>query len=280
MVQYTGIDGLYSDLLAYIRAHGRDQHNQRTGHDVRALPSLHLRLDMQEIGLGNMQIPGWRKMFPKSALAEILWMLLGTTDPTWINQHTRMWELWTEEDGTIPTAYGHRWRHAFERDQLDLAMDALTRDPSSRQVNVFAWHPGKDGNGQPNQPKNIPCILGFTVNVIDGVLNMSVYLRSSDVIVGLPYDYMTYAFLQRFMSNTLNVRPGTLCLHLAHAHYYRVHDHIVNEIIDAPMTSNWIYGDILHTSLAEATDAPDGVMTRTMQQANPSNYHPRPELVL
>lgn len=279
-MQYLVIDGIYSDLLAYIRAHGADQHNKRTGHDVRSMPSMQLRLDMGEVGKNNMQIPGWRKMFPKSALAEILWMLLGTQSPAWIRQHTKMWDLWTEEDGTIPTAYGYRWRHAFDRDQLNTAIDALTSDPSSRQVNVFAWHPGMDGNGAPNQPKNIPCILGFTVNVINGSLNMSVYLRSSDIIVGLPYDYMTYGFLMHFMSNTLNVKPGTLCLHLAHAHYYRVHDHIVDEIIDAPLNPNWISGDVLKTGLEVATEAPDMVMSMVMKQANPNNYNPKPELVL
>lgn len=279
-MMYLTLDGIYLELLASIRANGKDQLNARTGHRVRSLPSMQLRLDMSQAGSDLMQIPGWRKIFPKSALAEILWMLQGTRDPRWIGKHTKMWDLWTEEDGTIPTAYGYRWKHCFDRDQLALAMAALTRDPSSRQVNVFAWHPGEDGNGAPDQPKNIPCILGFTVNIIDGALNMSVYLRSSDTIVGLPYDYMTYGFLMHFMSNSLKVRPGVLCLHLAHAHYYRVHDEIVDKIIDTKVQVNWMVGDALSMDLDNATFTPDSIMELPYKQANPSEYNPKPELVL
>jgi len=279
-MNHKTLDGLYHDLLSEIRAHGEDQLNQRTGHMVRSLPSMQLRLDMSIAGIDLMQIPAWRKMFPSSALAEILWTIQGTRDPAWINEHTKMWELWTEEDGTIPTAYGYRWRFAFGRDQLVTAMEALEKDPSSRQVNVFAWHPGEDGNGAPNQPKNIPCILGFTVNVINGALNMSVYLRSSDTIVGLPYDYMAFGFLMHFMCNQLKARPGVLCMHLAHAHYYRVHDEIVDTILSNDVTSNWIAGSVLTFDLETAVNEPDWVMAELGTQANDNTWNPKPELVL
>jgi thymidylate synthase len=267
----------YVSLLSDLHAHGSDQYNERTGHHVVALPSKHFTVDLDLI---SMPIPGWRRMYPKSALAEILWILQGTTDPAWINKYTSIWELWTEDDGTIPTAYGYRWRNAFGRDQLDLAMKALQKDRSSRQVNVFAWHPGVDGNGMPNQPKNIPCVLGFTVNIIDGKLNMSVYLRSSDVIVGLPYDYMCYAFLMYFMSISLDVEPGSLCLNLAHAHYYRVHDPIVDKILTNEPKHNKLGGVILGTSIHEACVYPDAIMELPLLQAYDHMYNPKPELVL
>jgi thymidylate synthase len=274
------LNGEYVRLIAAIEADGEDQLNERTGHMVRALPAQQLSINMSMAGSDLMLIPGWRKVFPKSALAETLWMLQGTTDPAWINKYTEIWKLWIEEDGSLPTAYGYRWRHAFDRDQFGLALDALVKDSSSRQVNVFAWHPGKDGNGMPNQPKNIPCVMGFTVNIINGALNMSVYLRSSDVIVGLPYDYMAYAFLMHFMCNTLKVRPGRLCLTLAHAHYYHCHKNVVANTLAASHTANWISGILLEADVAEALTYPDALMELDMKQAFNNPYNPRPELVL
>lgn len=267
----------YLALIKNLRQAGHEQFNKRTGHNVKALPAQHLTVSMST---GFMPLPGWRKVFPKSALAETLWMLMGTTNPEWINQHTGMWKLWIEDDGSIPTAYGYRWRVAFGRDQFIGALDALTADPSSRQVNVFAWHPGEDGNGAPNQPKNIPCVMGFTVNIIEDRLNMSVYLRSSDVIVGLPYDYMCYGFLLNFIASSLRVLPGTLCLHLAHAHYYRVHDDIVDHILENKPKRNYLSGMVLGTSVSSAISMPDDIIKLPMTQSDSCDYNPKPELVL
>lgn len=52
---------------------------------------------------------------------------------------------------------------------------------------------------------------------------MSIFLRSSDVFVGLPYDMMNYALLLDAFSATLECIPGTLHFTLAHAHLYEKH---------------------------------------------------------
>ena len=122
--------------------------------------------------------------------------------------------------------------------------------------------------------------MGFTANIIEGALNMSVYLRSSDVVVGLPYDYMAYGFLMHFMCNTLNVKPGILCLDLAHAHYYHVHNDVVSNALTSSHSSNWVSGPVLLTDVSEATMYADDIMAHPLRQANGNEYNPKPELVL
>ena len=164
-----------------------------------------------------------RAFWPHIAAAECAWQLLKTQDPEFIMGHApRLWSQFLE-DGIIKTAYGHRWSHHFGRDQIDLAVSALQTDPSNRQVWVQAWDPATDGLGQPNQPLNIPCPIGFSLNIVQGRLHMSVFMRSSDVFVGLPYDVMCYGLTQKILANTIGVEPGFLSFTLAHAHIYEPH---------------------------------------------------------
>lgn len=194
--------------------------NARTGAGIRAIPHpVHLLIDLQ----GGLMLPGNRAYFPHIAAAEVAWMLKGTQSPDFIMKHAP--KLWSKfiEDGKLKTAYGYRWRSHFGRDQLGLAVFALKKDPTNRQCWVQAWDPSSDGLAFGKQPKNIPCPVGFTVNIIKGRLNLSVFIRSSDVYVGLPYDVMGYAILASLIANELGVEVGHLSVTLAHAHLYDVH---------------------------------------------------------
>jgi thymidylate synthase len=217
--------------------------NARTGVGVRTVPGgVSLKLDLSS---GDLPVPDNRRYYPHVAAAELAWQTLGTMDASFIMRHApKMWgkflddrpprdtndnaltgEDWASDNAsgpTIETAYGYRWRTAFGRDQLGLALRALASDRTSRQVYVSAWDPSRDGLGQPG-PKNIPCPVGFAVNVVGDEVHLSVFLRSSDLYVGLPYDVMAYALLADAFSASLGVRPGTLHVTLANAHIYEPH---------------------------------------------------------
>jgi len=83
---------------------------------------------------------------------------------------------------------------------------------------------------------NIPCPVGFAVNIVGNKLHASLFIRSSDTVVGLPYDIMAYVLTLNAMRNTVNklsdgpdIQMGTLHVTLAHAHYYMQDDDIVRE---------------------------------------------------
>ncbi len=209
----------YHDLLFQIMNHGIEEKNERTGHVIRALPNMGITVDLSD---QCVPVPGNRKVFPKSAAAEACWFLSGERDVTWMAKHAPIWNKFTEADGlTIKAAYGYRWRDHFGKDQIDYAIDRLILDNSDRRVVVMSWDPGLDLFDLP--AKNVPCPLGFTLNVIDGKLNMMAPLRSSDVFVGLPYDVMTHSFLLAAFARKLQVNLGSVHFPLAHAHIYDSH---------------------------------------------------------
>lgn len=131
--------------------------------------------------------------------------------------------MFTEEDQvSIKNAYGWRWRKAFNRDQIQEALDTLRSDPTSRQVVVSAWDPRIDGL-QGVRQRNIPCPTHFSLNILEGKLYCALFLRSSDAFVGLPYDIMGQALLMKIFAETLQVPLGHLHVTLAHVHLYDAH---------------------------------------------------------
>lgn len=210
----------YRALLSEIYSHGVWETNGRTGVKVKMLRGGH----SFKLGLSDgLPVAGNRRYWPHVAAAEVAWQFMGTRDPAFVLKHAP--KLWSKfvEDGELKAAYGYRWREHFGRDQLALALEALRRDPSNRQVYLSAWDPGADGLGQPGQPKNIPCPVGFSLTRTGGFVHCSVFIRSSDVFVGLPYDVMAYALTLDAVAASLEARPGTLHVTLAHPHLYAPH---------------------------------------------------------
>lgn len=227
-------DKAYWALMADIMNIGVTETNARTATDIRMLKGGHsFRLDLSD---SLLPVSGNRKYYPHIAAAETAWQFMGTKDPGFILKHApKLWSKFveTEEDydqtghpsghkDVLKTAYGWRWRRAFGRDQLQLAVKELADNPTNRQLWVQAWDPARDGLGGP-QPKNVPCPIGFSVSRIKDDVHMSVFIRSSDVFVGLPYDVMGYALTLDAIAATVDCTPGSIHFTLAHPHIYEPH---------------------------------------------------------
>jgi thymidylate synthase len=215
----------YRTLLTTIYKEGVKQLNSRTETEVLThRGSYNIKLELN----GRLPLAANRAYFPKVAAAEVAWQIMGTKNPEFILKHAP--KLWSKfvEDGELKTAYGYRWRKHFGRDQLAQLCEELKLNPSNRQLYVSTWDPASDGLGG-SQPKNIPCPVGFSVNVLDNKqsnnreLHMSVFIRSSDVFVGLPYDIMAYALTLDALASEVDLVPGTISFTLANAHIYQPH---------------------------------------------------------
>lgn len=183
-----------------------------------------------------------------------------------------------EFDG-IKAAYGYRWRSHFGRDQLRLAVEALRKDPTDRRCYVSAWDPAEDGLGAEGQ-KNVPCPTSFTFTVQNGELHSSLFLRSSDLFVGLPYDVMGHALLMDAVAHELRIKPGVMHVTLAHAHLYEDHWEMAREalrqepVIPQLQLPGW--------SLSLIEREPDDYVTRYAEEAKQHLwpvYNPKPEVI-
>lgn len=223
----TKFDEIYKSLLKEVMENGFEELNVRTGKKTKALPGLTFQIDIERDGFPILTL---RKNPFKSAIAEMVWFISGEEDTTFLRKFTKMWDAFMEEDGTLTTAYGYRWRHAFGRDQLGELIKLLQEDSSSRHGVVITWDPREDGHGGIPK-KNVPCPYTFTVNIIGGRLHLHNIIRSNDMILGTPFDTFGFSLLLCILAQKLGVRPGIYTHSISNAHIYDNHYNGANEII-------------------------------------------------
>ena len=163
----TTFDTIYQGIIKKIMEEGIEELNERTGHKIKILPGVQFQIDVERDGFPVLTL---RKNPIKSPIAEQVWFITGDKDTNFLRKYTKMWDEFIEEDGTITSAYGYRWRHHFGRDQLGQLIKHLEKEPHSRQGVIVTWDPSDDGlygeGLKGTYKKNAPCPFTFTVNII------------------------------------------------------------------------------------------------------------------
>jgi thymidylate synthase len=205
--------------------------NKRTNQNVKTLYNTSLMYfdDTDKFSNTNFFImPEGRCVFPYIAAAELCWALTGEKNTALIKKYSSMWDKFSNEKGEVETAYGYRMRRHFGRDQLFELIDLLNKDKSTRQGLIMYWDPVTDGLMSQGSVKNVPCPFAWQVNVTsENELQLTLFMRSSDLVVGLPYDFMFYDQLALALANELKIKKNNIAIFSANSHLYEEHEPIV-----------------------------------------------------
>ena len=170
-----------------------------------------------------------RKMYEKNFITEAVWMLRGETDTKRFHDNgVKIWDAWADEKGELGKLYGYQLRNFNSAgcDQLRHLDKELGQNPSSRRLLASMWNPLElDEMALP------PCHFAFQLVVTGASLNIVVYQRSADVMVGLPYDVAMYGVVLSVFCKRHDYECGTLTVHMGDAHIYRNHFEGVSEYI-------------------------------------------------
>lgn len=200
----------YASVLAKI-LRAEPMVNARTGKRVKAIHGVHFRTS-------EFPILHLRDIRPLWSCVEAVWFLSGQCSVGFMRRFGfNNWDAFTDEDGNVLSATGHRWRKAFDVDQISVLMDKLENDPTSRQGVMISWVPQVD---LVNPGPNAPCIIAWHVEILDRRLHMSVMQRSADMFFGLPHDILGFRIVQELMAGALGVKPGVMSYHVSNAHLY------------------------------------------------------------
>ena len=173
-----------------------------------------------------------RKLNYRFMIAEAWWILIGSDRiEHLVPYNTRMAEF-SDNGETLAGAYGVRFVA-----QLGYVVGKL-RDRNTRQATITLWTPN------PAPSKDLPCSIALDFKIREGRLNTHVFMRSSDIWLGLPYDafsftVMTCRVLERLntMMKSETILPGTLYITAASSHLYEKDFDAAKAIVDGSYDS-------------------------------------------
>lgn len=218
----------YQNLLKEIIENGIEEKNERTGHVCKSLPGMTMKFDLAN----GFPLLTLRKIPLKVFIAEQIWFLMGNKNLRFLQNFTKIWDDFAEENNCVESAYGYRWRKHFGRDQIDGLVKLLQNDPTSRHGVILMWDPADDGLFEGTKKKNVPCPYTFTVQIIGGKLCLHLVIRSNDMMLGNPHDVGGFALLAYFLAEKLKVKVGILTVSISNAHIYDIHFDKAKEIIE------------------------------------------------
>lgn len=145
------------------------------------------------------------------ALAELVWIMNGEEQSNVINYWNPSLPKFAGEGATYYGAYGKRIRSHFGFDQLEKAYNALQNVPESRQVVIQIYDTKKDFPIDCGQPRNkdIPCNICSMLKVRNGKLEWSQIMRSNDILLGMPYNFVQFTSLQEILAGWLGLEIGS-----------------------------------------------------------------------
>lgn len=160
----------------------------------------------------------WRKWSKKYAEMEWNWYLSQNRSVEELKKHAHIWDKMHNGDNIVNSNYGWQWNR---NNQLQKCIEQLKTEPSTRQ----AWVSIFDGKEKDDYKFDTPCTLsiGFEINPINSNLDMTVMMRSNDLVYGFCNDQYCFSKLQEYVANELNAHIGTYT-HIVHdMHIYRKH---------------------------------------------------------
>jgi len=227
-LNYTLSD--YDNVLKRILEEGETIPN-RTGVDCKVLFGVQCHYNISDV----FPLPTKRKYYYKSILAELLWMLSGSTNVNDLEKmNSKIWTAWRNKDfesknnykdGEFGPIYGYQFRSFGGNypekdgfDQLKFVINELKNNKFSRRALINLW----DSSKMSTDKVILPCChfsSHFMINSKDQLICV-LHQRSGDWIPGIPANIIFYSALTYMLANELNIQPGKLIHNVDNAHVY------------------------------------------------------------
>lgn len=190
-----------------------------------------------------------KKLAWKTCFHELMWFLSGKTNNALLQEKgVHIWDanasrnfldsrgLTERPEGDLGPIYGQQWRHwnapyvdchtdytGQGIDQLKYVVDQLSNPEtrSNRRLVISAWNPE-----QMPMMALPPCHVLMQFHVRNGqYLSCSLYQRSGDVGLGIPFNVASYSLLTHLLAHHCGLIAEDFVHFLGNAHIYSSHTH-------------------------------------------------------
>ena len=248
----------YFDLINNIIDNG-DFIKSRNGNILSIFGNM-MRFSLQD---NKIPILTSKKVAHKTCLKELLWFISGNTSNQvlqqqkvfiWNENSTREFldsrGLFDNKEGDLGPVYGFQWRNFngtyhgpntlqndnTQKDGIDQLQNIINilKDPEqrhSRRIILSAWNPVQiDNMALP------PChvLAQFHVSS-NNELSCSLYQRSGDVGLGVPFNIASYSFLTHLLAHHCDLKPKDFVYFLGNAHIYEEHIEALKNQLNNPL---------------------------------------------
>jgi len=229
--------------------------NTRNG-NTKSIFGYSMRFSLKD---GSLPLLTTKKVAWKTCFHELMWFITGSTNNEKLNEKgVHIWDANASREfldnrglknnavNDLGPVYGHQWRHFNAPytnchsnyggqgiDQLKYIIDQLKskEGKTSRRLIMTAWNPC-----QIDEMALPPCHVLVQFNVREQkYLSCSLYQRSGDVGLGVPFNIASYSFLTHILAKHCDLIAEDFVYFLGNAHIYENHIPILeNQILRKP----------------------------------------------
>lgn len=222
--------------------------NDRTGVGTKSLFGFQMRFDLSK----GFPLLTTKKMFVKGIIEELLWFLRGETDSKILEkkgvniwkQNTSMeflnnLKIYNRREGDAGPVYGFNFRHYGEKyvncdsnytnrgyDQVKEALRLIKEEPDSRRILINLWNPLIL-----KEMVLPPCHVLYQFRVYGDKLSCSVYQRSGDMGLGVPFNIASASLMTHIFAKLCGLIPYELIHTIGDTHIYINHTDALKEQI-------------------------------------------------
>ena len=235
----------YLDLLHTVMHKGEERKNERTGIGTLSIFMNTIRYDLSN---GFPLLTTKRVPF-KSVLSELLWFLEGSMNERRLAEihygkprdeligKKTIWTANADSQGValghynsdtnkdLGPVYGVQWRNWNGIDQITNLIDGIKSNPQSRRHILSAWNV-KDLDKMALPPCHV--MSQFYVSN-EGKLSCSLYQRSADLFLGVPFNIASYSLLTHMIAHVCKFSVGEFFHVTGDGHIYTNHLKAVEE---------------------------------------------------
>lgn len=227
--------------------------NDRTGVGTKSLFGFQMRYNLEN---NSFPLLTTKKMFHKGVIEELLWFLKGDTNSKTLEKKgVCIWKdnsscetlkslgLTDRKEGDCGPIYGFNFRHYGAKyvdcetdytncgyDQVKEALRMIKEEPYSRRIMINLWNPLTL-----NESVLPPCHVIYQFKVIKNKLSCSLYQRSGDMGLGVPFNMASAALMTIIFAKLSNLEPYELIHTIGDSHVYLDHEEgLLNQILRPP----------------------------------------------
>lgn len=233
---------MYIDLMNEVKLLGHEKMD-RTNVGGRSLFGKSLRFCLKR---NKFPLLTSKNVFFKGIAKELLWFLKGSSRNDSLRADgVHIWDgngsrefldrnnLSHYDEGELGPIYGYQWRswgkpykNCTEQnhgiDQIKRIVNTIRTNPSDRRMILSAWNVS-----QLEEMALPPChiIAQFYVHTTNGqkYLSCSMYQRSADIFLGVPFNIASYALLTHLIAHVTDCKAHELVIFFGDVHLYNNH---------------------------------------------------------